>query len=363
MKTMKDDYGNPSSLHLKGVQAENYIKDASEAVARTLKCNAKEIYFTSGGTESNNLAIIGAAFANRRAGNHIITTGIEHPSVKKAMDYLSGEGFRVTYLSADSSGLVDPKELSQAVTSETILVSVMAVNNEMGACQPIRALSEAAKAKNPNILFHSDAVQAYGKIRLCPDKDGIDLLSVSGHKIHGPKGVGFLYIRDKVKISPITYGGGQQKGMRSGTLNVPGIAGLGAAASEAYEDFEEKMERLISLRQYFCAQVSQIERVVVHGSQEEGVAPHIVNASFCGIRSEVLLHALEDKGIYVSSGSACASHHAADPSTLQNLGLPKNIWESAIRFSFSTRTTEKEIEDTLQALSELVPVLRRYQRH
>ena len=240
IKTMAEEYGNPSAMHRKGIIAERYIKEAKEVLAKSLKVESKEIFFTSGGTESNNMALIGAAMANRRSGSRIITTEIEHPSVKNTMKYLEEQGFELIILPVDKVGKVRLEVLEEVMTPDTILVSVMYVNNEIGTLEPVAELAKAAKEKKTDILVHSDAVQAYGKYQIYPKKEGIDLLSISGHKIHGPKGIGALYISDKVKIKPILYGGGQQKGMRSGTENVSGIAGLGMAAEEMYQNYKEK---------------------------------------------------------------------------------------------------------------------------
>ncbi len=362
VKLLMEDYGNPSSLHTMGVTAENYIKEAKKRIAATLKADEKEILFTSGGTESNNMALIGAALANKRAGNHIITTSIEHPSVSAAAAYLEELGFRVTYLSVDSDGVISLDELKEAVCSETILVSLMMVNNEIGAVEPIAEAAKIIKARNPNTLLHVDAIQAYGKYRIYPKKLGVDLLSVSGHKIHAPKGTGFLYIKDKTKIKPLIYGGGQQKGMRSGTENVPGAAALGEAAMEIYEDFDEKIERLYCLKERFIEGVTQIEGVRVNGKTGRDSAPQIVSVSVEGVRSEVLLHALEEKEIYVSAGSACSSNKPAPSKTLQGIGLTKERLESTVRFSFCVNTTEEEIDYAVEQMKEIVPFYRRFIR-
>lgn len=363
VKTLTEDFGNPSSMHMKGVEAEKYVKEAASIIAKTLRCQEKEIYFTSGGTESNNLAIIGTAMANQRAGKHIITTRVEHASVKNTMRFLEEEGYEVTFLSVDENGVISLEELAQSIRKDTVLVSIMMVNNEIGALEPIEAAGKLIHEKNPDTLFHVDAIQAYGKFKIVPKKMGIDLLSVSGHKIHGPKGVGFLYIKEKTKIKPISFGGGQQKGMRSGTINVPGIAGLGAAAKEAYEDLDEKMERLYGLKAYFAEKLAGLENVRVNGKTDHDSAPHIVSASFIGVRSEVLLHALEDRQIYVSAGSACSSNHPSYSSTLQSIGLKFDQQESTLRFSFSVHTTKEELDYTYSVLAELLPMLRRYTRH
>ena len=361
-KVLTEDYGNPSSLHQKGVDAEKYVREAKEIIAKNLKVEPKEIYFTSGGTESDNLALMGAAHANQRAGKHLITTRIEHPAILNTMKGLEKQGFQVTYLPVDGQGRVQIADLEEALTDETILVSVMYVNNEIGAVQPIEEIGRLLKNREKPILFHVDAVQGYGKFRILPKKLGIDMLSVSGHKIHGPKGMGILYVDEHVKIHPILFGGGQQRDLRSGTENVPGIAGLGEAVKEIYTDFNEKMERLYGLREYFVEEIEKIEGTIVNGPKGREGAPHIVSVSFAGVRSEVLLHSLEDKGIYVSSGSACASNHPAVSETLKAIHVKKELLDSTIRFSFSEFTTKEELDITLETLRELLPMLRRFTR-
>ena len=363
VKLLMEDYGNPSSLHMKGVEAENYIKEAKRQIAKTLKVEEKEILFTSGGTESNNTALIGAAIANKRAGNHIITTSIEHASVSAPMAYLEELGFRVTYLKVDHNGIIALEELADAVCEDTILVSLMMVNNEIGAVEPIEEAAKIIKAKNPDTLLHVDAIQAYGKYRIYPKKIGIDLLSVSGHKIHAPKGTGFLFMKDKTKVKPLIYGGGQQKGMRSGTENVPGVAALGEASAEIYENFEEKIDHLYALKSRFIDGVSGIEGVTVNGKTGRDSAPQIVSVSIDGVRSEVMLHTLEDRGIYVSAGSACSSNKPSVSHTLTSIGLKGNLLDSTIRFSFSVHTTEEEIDYAISVMSDVIPKLRRYTRH
>ncbi len=362
MRTMEDDFGNPSSMHRKGMDAEKYIRAAKTQIAKTLKVDEKEILFTSGGTESNNTAILGTVSANPRLGKHLITSAIEHPSVANTMHWLEGQGYRVTYLPVDHEGRISLEDLAAAIDDETVLVSIMMVNNEIGTREPIEEISRVIKEKNPNTIFHVDAVQAYGKYVIRPKKWGIDLMSVSGHKIHGPKGVGFLYIRDKVKINPIIFGGEQQKGLRSGTENVPGIAGLGAAAEEIYREHESRTAYLYGCKSRMTEGLLQLEGVTVNGPAADDGAPHVVSASFAGVRSEVLLHALEDKGIYVSAGSACASNHPGLSSTLVAIGLDPKLLDCTLRFSFSIFTTEEEVDETLKALKELLPFLRKYTR-
>lgn len=362
-KVLLEDYGNPSSLHMKGVEAERYVKAAREKIAKTLKVTEKEIIFTSGGTESNNLAILGTAFANRRAGNRIITTAVEHASVANPMKFLEEEGFEVIYLPVDENGVISLKDLEEALSEQTILVSLMHVNNEIGAVEPVEEAAALVHEKCPKALVHVDAIQSYGKFRIYPKKSGIDLLSVSGHKIHGPKGSGFLYVKEKTKIKPIIYGGGQQNGMRSGTENVPGIAGLGEAAAEIYEDFKDKQDRLYALKERFIQAVTTIPGVSVNGKTGRDSAPHIVSVSVEGVRAEVLLHSLEDKQIYVSSGSACSSNKPAVSRTLKGIGLKQNLLDSTVRFSFSVHTTEEEIDYAADVLKTLVPALQKYTRH
>ncbi len=360
---MCEDYGNPSSMHKKGVEAEKYVRYSKEIIAKSLKVQEKEILFTSGGTESDNIALIGGAYANYRAGRHIITTRIEHPAVLQTCAYLEEQGFEVTYLPVNENGVIKLSDLERAMTRNTILVSIMHVNNEIGSIQPIAEAGALIKRMNPNTLFHVDAIQSYGKCRIYPKRMNIDLLSVSAHKIHGPKGVGFLYISEKAKVRPILFGGGQQRGMRSGTENVPGIAGMAKAVEQVYMDLDSKVNQLYRIRERFIQGVSRIEGIKINGCQGAGSAPHIVSVSIQGVRSEVMLHALEDKGIYVSAGSACSSNKPAISATLKAIGIEKQYLDSTIRFSFSMFTTEEEIDYTIMCMGELIPMLRHYTRH
>lgn len=362
MQILTEDYGNPSSLHNKGKEAEDHIRRAREQIARTLKIDGRALLFTSGGTESNNLALIGGALANRRLGRHIITTAIEHPSVHAPLAHLKELGYEITELSVDRDGVISLEELRCALREDTVLVSIMMVNNEIGALEPVMEAGRLIKEKNPKTLFHVDAIQAYGKFHIYPQKWGIDLLSVSGHKIHVPKGTGFLYIADKVKVQPMIFGGGQQKGLRSGTENVPGVAALGEAAAEIYENFEEKTERMYALRERLIAGIGEIEGVTVNGRADRSCAPHIVSISIRDVRSEVMLHSLEEYGIYVSAGSACSSHKSAPSRTLQALGLSKGAVESTIRISLSVDTTQEEIDYTVAKLKEIIPFRRKFVR-
>lgn len=361
-RIMCEEYGNPSSLHKKGVESEKYVRYAKEVIAKCMKVQEKEILFTSGGTESDNIALIGGAYANCRAGRHIITTRIEHPAVLQTCAYLEEQGFAITYLPVNAKGIISLSDLERAMTPNTILVSIMHTNNEVGAVQPIEQAGELIKRMNPNTLFHVDAVQGFGKYRIYPKRMHVDLLSASAHKIHGPKGVGFLYINERAKVRPIIFGGGQQKGMRSGTENVPGIAGMARAIEEIFSDFDEKIEYLYSLKQRFVKGVSALDGIRLNGPVGRDGAPHVVSVSIQGVRSEVMLHALEDRGIYVSAGSACSSNKPSTSATLKAIGVEKQYLDATLRFSFSLYTTEAEIDYTVKCLGELLPMLRRYTR-
>lgn len=362
VKTMTEDFGNPSSMHMVGVNAEKYIKESQENIAKILKVDPKEIYFTSGGTESNNMAIIGSVMANKRKGNKIITTAIEHSSVAGPMKYLEQQGFNVVYLPVDCFGKASVEALKKEMDEETILVSVMYVNNEVGAIQPVSEIGHYIKTINPQVVYHVDAIQAFGKMDIKPKKDQIDLVTVSGHKIHGPKGSGFIYIKKNTKINPIIFGGGQQMGVRSGTENVPGIAGIGQAAKDCYEHLSANVKKLTKLKDYLIEQLEKIEDVTINSRKGADGAPHIVSASFKGVRSEVLLHALEDKGIYISAGSACSSNRPSVSATLKAMGIDKELLESTVRFSFCEFNTVEEVDYAVEQLKELLPMLRKYVR-
>lgn len=365
VRVMEEDYGNPSSKHTMGLNAEQYIRTALEQIAANLKCEKEEIIFTSGGTESNNQALIGAAEANCRDGKHIITTRVEHASVHEPLGHLEDLGYEVTYLPVDASGRVSPDTLADAVRKDTILVSIMYVNNEIGSVQKIGQLAETAKRKNPGTLFHVDAIQAYGKYKIVPKRLGIDLMSVSGHKIHGPKGSGFLYVKKGTKLHPLLFGGGQQDGRRSGTENVPAIAGLGEAVQLIYQEHAEKINRLYELKQHMIIGLLKMEGVSVNGMDGRELretAPHIVSAAFSGIRSEVMLNALAQRGVFVSSGSACSSHHPELSGTLQAIGVDEALLDATLRFSFSVNTTREEVDYALGQVAELLPVQRKFYR-
>mgnify|MGYP000659488125 FL=1 len=363
VKTMTEDFGNPSAMHLKGVEAEKYVREAAQTLAKILKVNEKEIIFTSGGTESNNLALFGGADANKRSGNHIITTSVEHAAVGQPAERLEQMGYEVTIVPVDHRGVVQLEALERALRPDTILVSTMYVNNEVGAVMPVEEIAKLVHEKSPKALYHVDAIQAFGKYRIYPKKAGIDMLSVSSHKIHGPKGVGFLYINEKARIQPQILGGGQQAGMRSGTDNVPGIAGLGVAAKMVYTDFDKKIEHMYQLKERLAEGFLKLPDVRLNGMEIREGAPQILSASFLGVRSEVLLHTLEEKGIYVSAGSACSSHKRKAAGTLSAMGMEAAQRESTLRFSFSEENTFEEVDYALEVIGQVLPMLRRYSRH
>ena len=360
---LTDNYGNPSSLHRKGSEAERLLRGARETIAEGLRVKEKEIYFTSGGTESNNWAILGGAKARIRQGKHVITSAIEHPSVSESFRRLEQEGFELTVLPVDKEGFIRPSDLAAAVRPDTVLISLMAVNNEIGTIEPVRELAESAKSVNPSLLFHVDAVQAFGKIPLAPKSWKVDLMTGSSHKIHGPKGSGFLYISENVRILPLIQGGGQEKGLRSGTENMPGIAGFGAAAAESLAMLDENAAYMRHVRSRLKEGLISLPDVTLNGPADDlQAAPHLLSATFKGVRSEVLLHALEENGIYVSSGSACSSHKREMSPVLKAIGLEKQAAESTLRFSLCRYNTEEEMDYVLQVLSELLPRLRRFTR-
>ena len=337
LELMTQCYGNPSSLHKKGLEAQREVAHARQAVAVSLGAQPREIIFTSGGTEANNLAVLGGAAAGRRRGKRIVTTAIEHPSVLEPMRQLEKEGFEVVFLTPDTDGRVPEEAVLKAVTGDTILISVMAVNNELGSIQPIEVLKKAVKRAGAPALVHVDGVQAYGKLPLRPEKLGIDLLTVSGHKIHGPKGVGALYVSKNARILPRTFGGGQERELRPGTEAAPLIAGLGAAAEEL-PDWRQAYSRMEKLRDYTLQKLSGLEGVEVN-SPVEGL-PYLLNFSALGIRSETMLHFLAQRGIYVSSGSACAKGKQSH--VLKAAGLPDSRISSAIRVSLSRESIERD---------------------
>ncbi|PKM96191.1 MAG: cysteine desulfurase NifS [Firmicutes bacterium HGW-Firmicutes-1] len=360
---LDEHYGNPSSLHYMGIEAEKEVTEARSILARLLKVEKKEIFFTSGGTESNNLAILGVARAYIRSGKHIIISCYEHPSVGRTAKQLEEEGFEVTTIPVHSDGTVNLEVLEGAIRPDTILVSIMHVNNEIGVISPLDKIGQIIKAKNPNTIFHVDAVQSFGKIWLQPKKWQVDCLSISGHKIHASKGVGVLYISQKVKIKPLMYGGAHQMGIRSGTENTAGIAGLGVAADYMYSNLTTNSQKLLELKaQLRDGIMNNIERTFVNGIEGNDSAHHILNMRFEGVKGEVLLHALESKGIFISTGSACSSNKPEPSATLLSLGYTEAEVNNSVRFSFSMYNTVEEINYCIKQLMEIVPVLRKFVR-
>ncbi|MBE7054260.1 MAG: cysteine desulfurase [Ruminococcaceae bacterium] len=355
-ESMKTLYANPSSLHKKGKEAEEKVNVARKYIAQKINAKEDELYFTSGGTESNNIAILGAARKNKRNGNKIITTRVEHPSVLECFKALSLEGFECVYLDVDEEGIVDINQLKNEIDKNTVLVSIMAVNNETGAKMPIEKIGEIIKEKNPDCLFHTDCVQAFGKIQIDVEKSKIDFLSVSAHKIGGPNGVGALYIRKKINILSPSYGGGQEKGIRSGTVNVSGILGFEKACEITFSKNTNHKE----LKEYFLNEILKLKNISVNSPKES--VDNILNVSFVGVKSEVLLHVLESKGIYVSSGSACSSHKKEAGYVLSAMGRKPNEQDSAIRFSFGPDLTKEDVDYVLDVLNKEIPVLRKIMR-
>ena len=354
-------YANPSAMHRLGYLVEEEIKKATISFADILNVSSKEIIWTSGGTESNNQAIISYVKTHAKEGNRIITTSFEHPSVLRAFEYLSSIGFEVKYLRLNNNGQIDLNELESLITKETLLVSIMYVNNEIGSVQKINEIGQLIKNKNNNTAFHVDFVQGFGKYKIDCKKSRIDLLSISAHKFHGPKGVGILYKNNDIRIMPLILGGGQQNDLRSGTLNTVGIIGTTYAARLIYDDFENEVNKLINLKNYLINELLKLNDKygIIHLNTmiSNDFAPHIVSVSFKGIRSEVMLHALEDRGIYVSAGSACSSHSKKMSNTLNNIGLSKEYIDSTIRISFGKYNTKDEVDMFINEIDSLIKVL------
>ena len=358
---MRNVYGNPSSLHKKGIEAETIIKKTSELIARAAGCGADELIYTSGGTESNNTALIGASLAYKRRGNKIITTAIDHPSVNEPFKYLASLGFEICTIAVDKAGYVDFEQLISAVDENTLLVSMMHVNNEIGTIQDIQRAGEQIKLKNKETLFHVDAVQSFGKVPLHIKKSKIDFLSISAHKFYGPRGIGALYKNKLVRMHPFILGGGQQKAIRSGTENVPGIAGMRAACQYVLDHQQMIRENYMACKRKLAeAVLREVPDTFINGPEIEEGAPHILNIGFRDVRAEVLLHALENHGVYVSSGSACASNKKTHSGTLAAIGNASCDLDNAIRFSFGIETTLADIDEVIRVLKEQIMLLRRY---
>lgn len=348
---MVHDYGNPSSVHNIGLAAAHHVRSARTSLASILGVGKDEIIFTSGASEANNLALLGAALAHKRKGRHIVYSAIEHPSVLETMKFLGQNGFEAEACPVNKSGIVEAQVLKDMIRASTVLVSIMLVNNEIGSVQNIAALVKAARSINPQICFHSDCVQALGKIEVKPRQLGIDMLSLSAHKINGPKGIGAMYIRKGLSWKSLSLGGGQEGGRRSGTENVPGIAGLAMAARDAWDNLKLNRQHMEELKQSLLQLL--MERrwpFAVNGPEPGASAPHIINISFPGVRGEVLVHFLERDGVYVSTGSACSSHKTKHSHILTALNLPPGQADSAIRISFSPLTRQQDIVGLVEAL-------------
>lgn len=358
---MEHDFGNPSSLHRLGMNAENAMKAARKSVSQSLGAKEEEIFFTSGGTESDNMAIFGVSQARKKRGNKIITSNIEHPAVMESCKKLETMGFLVEYVRVDQNGFVHMEQLEKAIDDETILISVMHVNNEVGSIQPIEEIYRMSKAYSKklgtDILFHTDAVQSYGKLPI--QSNSADLISVSGHKIHGPKGVGALYVRKGLNLEPSSYGGGQEQGKRSGTENVPAIVGLGKAAEISYNGLKKRNEAMVKAKEYLLNGIKDEIKDIRINSPEQNSSPSVLNVSFLGVRGEVLLHTLEQSHIYVSTGSACSSNKKGKGHVLKAMGLSDQEIEGAIRFSFSEFNTIEEMDYVLENLKNGVNQFRR----
>ncbi len=352
------NYGNPSSMHSMGVQGEKILKQARRSVAKAIGATDKEVIFTSGGTEANNLAIFGTAKSYRKVGKHIITTEVEHPSVLNACKALEEEGYEVTYVKPDSKGLILASDVIDAIRKDTILISVMHVNNETGAIQPVKEIGRALKKLKKKPIFHVDGIQALGKVKISVKRLGVDLYSISGHKIYGPKGTGALIVKEGSKLRARQIGGAQEKALRPGTENVPGLSGLGVAAEIIHKDFDSHVERLKSIKEKFWDEIStQLDSIKLNGLLDENFAPHVINISFVGMRGEVLLHELESKGIFVSTGSACSSKNKSYSHVLTSMGLNEVEMEGAIRFSFNHDLTDEEISYALNVICNSVKAL------
>lgn len=357
---MREYYGNPSSLHNIGLKCEKKLNSVRETIASTLNAHRDEIYFTSGGSEGNNLILKGLA----KPGHHIITTEFEHKSVLETCNELEKEGVKITYLKVDKEGKISLEELKNSITKETVLVSIMYVNNEIGTIQDIEAIGKIIKEKSSRAKFHVDGVQGYGKLPIDVKKMNIDFLTASAHKIHGPKGVGILYIKKGAVLKSLISGGSQEKGLRAGTENLPGIIGLETAAQITFKNINENYSKVKELKEYMVSELEKIDNIRINSPLRDEFSPYILNVSFIGVRAEVLLHLLEESNIYVSTGSACTSKGSVSSGSyvVKALGLNKSEIESAIRFSFSSDNTKEEIDKTIEVLKTSLVFLRRVRR-
>ena len=358
-----ENFGNPSSQNMAGVNAENEVIKARKIIAASINAEPDEIYFTSGGTESDNWAIFGTAKGYIRSGKHMITTAIEHPAVLQPMRELEKNGWDITILGVDEKGYINIDELKAAIREDTVLVSTILINNETGTIQNAEEISKAIKSVNPHTLYHVDAVQAYGKYTINVKKMGIDMLSVSGHKVHGPKGVGFFYMKKGLKVKPIIFGGGHERGLRSGTENTPSIVGLAEAVKIDMAEMDKAVEHVKLVKKTLAEGIlNSIPMTYINGPSIEEGSPYVLNIGFEGLRSEVLLHSLEEKEIYVSAGSACNSKKKGASTVLSALGIDEKRIEGAIRFSFCRYNTVEEAEQCIEILKEKAAFLRKYMR-
>ena len=363
---MKQYYGNPQSIYSLGQISKDAIEQARLSVSKLINSKPEEVIFTSCGSESNNLAILGYVYANRHYGNHIITTKIEHPSVLNVIKHLENNGYKVSYLDVDKNGLINLNEFENLITENTLLVSIMFVNNEIGTIEKISEISKIIKKKNKHIAFHVDAVQGFGKLKIDVKDLGIDMMSTSAHKIHAAKGVGFLYKNKNIKINNILFGGGQQNNLRSGTLNTAGIVGFAKFANIIYNDFDIYNDKIKELKKYFVEKINEINKfldcIIINSYDEDVFIPHIVSLSIKNVRAEVLIHSLEEKNIYVSAGSACSSKQKKMSNTLIAIGLNKELIDNTIRVSFSIYNEIFEIDYFVDILKELIKNLQKYTR-
>lgn len=359
-----DNFGNPSSLHKLGYMAEQIIKESKSIFCDIFNCKDTEIIFTSGGTESDNLAIIGYAMQNKKRGNHIISSKVEHDAVLNSLKFLENNGFEITLLDPNNSGVIEPEILEKHIKKETILISLMHVNNELGSINNITNLSKISKTINPNIIFHSDCVQSFGKYEV--KNLGADMISISSHKIHGPKGVGILYKNQKVNISPLLYGGGQQNSIRPGTEDTQGIYGFAKAAQHEYKNREFNLSNFINIKNAYLKGLHLLNEkygnIKVHSPNGDIAAPYILNVGFKDIRSEVLLHSLEEDDIYVGTGSACSLHSNNKTRVLSAIDVPDEYRDSSIRISLGDYNTIKEVDIVINSLDKKIPQLRKFVR-
>lgn len=357
---LKYEYGNPSSLHRMGLEVEKRIEGSRKCIADFLKCDKEEIFFTSGGTESNNISIQGLVNKNIKRGNHIVTTKFEHSSVLNVVKHYENMGLKVTYLDLDEYGMINLDQLEESISENTILVAIMMVNNEIGTILPISDITKVIKNKNRNTKIHVDGIQAFSKLDIDVRKLNIDTFSFSSHKVYGPKGVGGLYVKKDIILEPIIYGGNQERGIRSGTENVPGIVGFGKAVEILKVKYKKESEDIRKVKEYFIKKLKdKVDNIKINSFLDDKCAPHILNVSFVGVRGEVLLHYLEDNGIYVSTASACSAHGKGKSHVLKAIGLKDDEIEGAIRFSFSHYNTLEEIDYAIEKLEQSVKDIRR----